>query len=106
MSRVESKPVSSTEDLLEAMDFALDYFKRVHQDRELSKREYEDLADYYRKINGKVGTNVAHQIPHNTLRRAVMGEANRAPTSAELTRMKISVTVSMSRSSANSIMPT
>src|SRR5205823_5292888 len=47
-----------------------------------------DVADYYRKLDGKAGTNVAHQIPHNSLRRAVMGEANRRPTAAELKRMK------------------
>jgi N-acyl-D-aspartate/D-glutamate deacylase len=46
------------------------------------------VDEYYRKIDGKVGTNVAHQIPHNALRRLVMGEANRKPTAAELERMK------------------
>ncbi len=47
-----------------------------------------DVADYYRKLEGHIGTNVAHQIPHNTLRREAMGEANRPPTVAEMERMK------------------
>lgn len=47
-----------------------------------------DVAAYYGKLDRKVGTNVAHQIPHNNLRRAVMGEDNRKPTAAELTKMK------------------
>jgi N-acyl-D-aspartate/D-glutamate deacylase len=48
-----------------------------------------DVADYYRKLDvNRAGTNVAHQIPHNTLRRRVMGEANRPPTGEELEKMK------------------
>ncbi|HKB41620.1 MAG TPA: D-aminoacylase [Gemmataceae bacterium] len=48
-----------------------------------------DVADYYKKItSGKAGTNIAHQIPHNTLRRRVMGEANSPPSKAELEKMK------------------
>src|SRR5262249_2845843 len=48
-----------------------------------------DVADYYRKLDAnRAGTNVAHQIPHNTLRRRVMGEANRPPTDEELEKMK------------------
>jgi N-acyl-D-aspartate/D-glutamate deacylase len=47
-----------------------------------------DVAEYYSKLEGKTGTNVAHQIPHNSLRRKVMGEANRPPTAAELEQMK------------------
>ncbi|MFN4258150.1 MAG: N-acyl-D-amino-acid deacylase family protein [Gemmataceae bacterium] len=47
-----------------------------------------DVAEYYQKIDaGKAGSNVAHQIPHNSLRRAVMGNANRPPTQEELTKM-------------------
>src|SRR5262249_37301728 len=43
-----------------------------------------DVGDYLRKIDaGRAGTNVAHQIPHNTLRQRVMGGANRPPTPAE-----------------------
>lgn len=36
----------------------------------------------------KTGSNVAHQVPHNDVRRQVMGNVNRAPTDAELRRME------------------
>ena len=35
-----------------------------------------------------VGTNVIHLAPHNSIRDAAMGNANRAPTPAELTKME------------------
>src|SRR5205823_13497680 len=38
--------------------------------------------------NGRIGTNVAHPVPHNDVRRAVMGNANRPPSLAELKRME------------------
>jgi N-acyl-D-aspartate/D-glutamate deacylase len=48
-----------------------------------------DVGDFLRKIDvNKAGTNVAHQIPHNTLRQRVMGGANRRPTPTELEKMK------------------
>src|SRR5262249_18290729 len=48
-----------------------------------------DVAEYLKKIDtGKAGTNVIHQIPHNDLRRQVMGSANRPPTGDELDKMK------------------
>jgi N-acyl-D-aspartate/D-glutamate deacylase len=48
-----------------------------------------DVAEYYKKIEDhKPGTNVAHQIPHNDLRRSVMGNVNRVPTVDELAKMK------------------
>jgi N-acyl-D-amino-acid deacylase len=48
-----------------------------------------DVAGYLRKIEQtRAGSNVAHQIPHNDLRRQVMGNANRAPTKEELEKMK------------------
>src|SRR5262249_43133987 len=48
-----------------------------------------DVAAYYKALEkGKVGTNVLHQIPHNTVRRAVMKNADGPPTAAELARME------------------
>jgi len=48
-----------------------------------------DVASYLGKIDeGKAGTNVIHQIPHNDLRRQVMGNANRPPSADELEKMK------------------
>jgi N-acyl-D-aspartate/D-glutamate deacylase len=48
-----------------------------------------DVAAYLRRIDaGKAGTNVLHQIPHNSLRQRVMGNANRPPTRDELDKMK------------------
>jgi N-acyl-D-aspartate/D-glutamate deacylase len=48
-----------------------------------------DVAAYYKSLEtGKVGSNVAHQVPHNAVRRAVMKNVNRAPTAAELRRME------------------
>ena len=47
-----------------------------------------DVAAYYKTMAaGGIGTNVAHQVPHNDVRRRVMRNANRAPTPAELERM-------------------
>lgn len=36
----------------------------------------------------KTGSNVAHQVPHNDVRRQVMGNVDRAPTESELKRME------------------
>jgi N-acyl-D-aspartate/D-glutamate deacylase len=48
-----------------------------------------DVADYFRKLEtNKVGTNVIHQVPHNDVRRKVMGNVNRPPTEAELRKME------------------
>jgi N-acyl-D-aspartate/D-glutamate deacylase len=47
-----------------------------------------DVADYFRKLeSGGVGSNVIHQVPHNDVRRKVMGNANRLPTARELKEM-------------------
>ncbi len=48
-----------------------------------------DVAEYFAKLekNG-VGTNVIHQVPHNDIRQKAMGNANRAPTTAELKKME------------------
>jgi N-acyl-D-amino-acid deacylase len=42
-----------------------------------------------------IGINVAYLVGHNTVRRAVMGEANRAPTSDELARMRAMIAQAM-----------
>jgi N-acyl-D-amino-acid deacylase len=48
-----------------------------------------DVAGYFKKMEaGGVGTNVIHQVPHNDVRRKVMGNANRLPTAEELKRME------------------
>lgn len=46
------------------------------------------IAPWMRELerNG-IGTNVAHLVPHNDVRRAVLGNVNRAPTQAELQKM-------------------
>jgi N-acyl-D-amino-acid deacylase len=44
----------------------------------------------------RVGLNVAYLVGHNTVRRAVMGMADRAPTDAELERMREMVARAMS----------
>src|SRR5262245_37802233 len=48
-----------------------------------------DVAAYFQKMekNG-VGSNVIHQVPHNDVRRKVMGNANRAPSADELKQME------------------
>jgi N-acyl-D-amino-acid deacylase len=48
-----------------------------------------DVARFYHRIDeGKSGTNVAHQVPHNSLRQQVMGNVNRPPAPQELDKMK------------------
>lgn len=48
-----------------------------------------DMAKYFDRIDStKVSLNVASLIGHNTVRRAVMGDANRQATADELTKMK------------------
>ncbi|MFL5245159.1 MAG: amidohydrolase family protein [Gemmataceae bacterium] len=48
-----------------------------------------DVAAYYTNLekNG-IGSNVIHQVPHNDVRRQVMGNVNRSPTAEELTKME------------------
>ena len=48
-----------------------------------------DVAGYFAKLEKiGVGTNVAHQVPHNAVRTKAMGNANREPTAAELKAME------------------
>lgn len=48
-----------------------------------------DVADFFKTMEkGHIGTNVIHQVPHNDVRRKVMGNANRPPTKDELQKME------------------
>ena len=48
-----------------------------------------DVAGYFAKMEKRgIGTNVIHQVPHNNVRAAVMGNVNRDPTDAELKKME------------------
>jgi N-acyl-D-amino-acid deacylase len=48
-----------------------------------------DVAGYFAALEkGGVGCNVIHQVPHNDVRRKVMGNVNRPPTADELEKMK------------------
>jgi N-acyl-D-aspartate/D-glutamate deacylase len=48
-----------------------------------------DVGAYFKTLEkGGIGTNVIHQVPHNSLRNQVMGNADRAPTDDELARME------------------
>lgn len=47
-----------------------------------------DVAAYFKALEkGGVGSNVLHLVPHNSVRRAAMGNVNREPTAAELKKM-------------------
>lgn len=48
-----------------------------------------DVADYFKKMEvGGVGSNVIHQVPHNDVRKTVMGNVNRSPTAEEMKRLE------------------
>ena len=48
-----------------------------------------DVADYFKKMEtGGVGSNVIHQVPHNDVRKAIMGNVNRAPTAEEMKKLE------------------
>lgn len=48
-----------------------------------------EVAGFLKKLDeGKVGSNVLHLVPHNSVRLQVMGNVNRPPTADELHRMK------------------
>lgn len=54
------------------------------------------VKDYYAAIDrNQAGTNVCHLVPHNTIRRTVMGNVNRAPSATELARMTALVEAAM-----------
>jgi len=48
-----------------------------------------DVAAYFKTLEaGGIGSNVIHQVPHNDVRRKVLGNANRLPTADELKKME------------------
>jgi N-acyl-D-aspartate/D-glutamate deacylase len=48
-----------------------------------------DVAAYFKAMEaGGVGSNVIHQVPHNSVRQRVMGNANRPPSADELKKME------------------
>jgi N-acyl-D-amino-acid deacylase len=48
-----------------------------------------DTGKFFAEIEkGGVGANVIHQVPHNSVRDAAMGNANRRPTAEELAKME------------------
>ncbi len=56
-----------------------------------------DVAAYFKELEaGGVGSNVIHQVPHNSVRSRVLGNANRAPTADELEKMAVLVDKGMS----------
>jgi N-acyl-D-aspartate/D-glutamate deacylase len=56
-----------------------------------------DVAEYFKKLEkGGVGSNVIHQVPHNDVRKAVMGNVNRAPTAEEMKKLEGLVDKAMS----------
>jgi len=55
-----------------------------------------DTAAYYKKLREEgVGSNVLHQVPHNDVRRKVMGNEDRPPTADELKKMEALVEQAM-----------
>lgn len=55
-----------------------------------------DLATFFKDLERtKVGVNVASMVGHGSVRRAVMGDANRAPSAEEFGRMKALVDQAM-----------
>jgi N-acyl-D-amino-acid deacylase len=55
-----------------------------------------NVADYFKKMEaGGIGSNVIHQVPHNDVRKAVMGNVNRAPTAEEMKRLEALVDQAM-----------
>ena len=55
-----------------------------------------DVAAFFKDLESNgVGSNVIHQVPHNSVRGRVMGNANRVPTAEELTKMEALVDQAM-----------
>ncbi|MBC7814142.1 MAG: D-aminoacylase [Burkholderiales bacterium] len=58
-------------------------------------RDWTTISTYLDRFDDKVAVNVAMHVPHGTVRMAVMGMENRAPTDAEMSEMKRLVVQSM-----------
>jgi N-acyl-D-aspartate/D-glutamate deacylase len=55
-----------------------------------------DVTDYFKKLEkGGIGSNVIHQVPHNDVRKAIMGNVNRAPTTEEMKKLEALVDKAM-----------
>jgi N-acyl-D-amino-acid deacylase len=55
-----------------------------------------EVADYFKKMEADgIGSNVIHQVPHNDVRKAVMGNVNRPPTAEEMKRLEALVDKAM-----------
>lgn len=57
--------------------------------------DWRTVTEYLDRFDGKTAINVAMLVPHGTVRLAVMGTENRAPTQEELNRMRALVDQSM-----------
>lgn len=53
--------------------------------------DWSTVTEYLDKFDEKVAVNVAFLVPHGTVRMAIMGTDNRAPTDDELSRMRAMV---------------
>lgn len=51
-------------------------------------RDWRTVGEYLGRFDGRVSPNVAMLVPHGTVRMAVMGLEDRAPTADELSRMR------------------
>ncbi len=54
MPAVEPKPVLDPQELRDAVDFALDFFNRAHQNQALRRETYDALIDYYRDQRDRI----------------------------------------------------
>jgi N-acyl-D-aspartate/D-glutamate deacylase len=55
-----------------------------------------DVAAYFQTLKHQhMGTNVIHQVPHNSVRQRIMGNANRPPSDTELRKMEMLVDQAM-----------
>ena len=58
-------------------------------------RDWQSIKQYLDRFDDKVAVNIAMQVPHGTVRMAVMGMDNRAPSDDEMRQMQAMVTQGM-----------